>query len=225
MTQLETPKIVSAKPPQAPRQIDIDIVDVCEPHVETVAKFLVTAFPDYLDAALGERCLASLLRERCMGPDRKTVCRIAIRKSDGACVSCCFCGLITPDGDAHLLVDREVARREVRRLIWTTPALWRYMLRWFYRKLFDRSSYEGRPPGAGMVASHLVVHPDCRGSNVGRDMMLDADEVARRYGVRRLCGVVHRDNYKAERLYASIGWVRSSPEAAHYTVFSMHKDL
>ena len=43
----------------------------------------------------------------------------------------------------------------------------------------------------------------------------------------RLLGLVEQNNIKSERMYASIGWVRSRTpeESAKYQVFAMHKDI
>jgi GNAT superfamily N-acetyltransferase len=75
------------------------------------------------------------------------------------------------------------------------------------------------------VVNIVAVHPDCRGGNVGADLMLDYETQARRRGTRRLHLLVEHGNLRAERLYASLGWRRTCPDPGRFPVFAMVKDL
>jgi GNAT superfamily N-acetyltransferase len=102
------------------------------------------------------------------------------------------------------------------------------VLRRVVRKLFDGPPNEGDalPLGAeSCVIKPVGVAPECRFSNAAVDLMQAGEAEARRRGATRLIGLVERSNTKAARLYAFLGWARTSPEREDFGVYAMHKDL
>jgi ribosomal protein S18 acetylase RimI-like enzyme len=73
--------------------------------------------------------------------------------------------------------------------------------------------------------NHVAVAPAFRFGNIGIDLMLDAEEQASKRGARRVFGMVHAKNTSAQRLYYSIGWVRTLPDARDLDPIPIHKDL
>lgn len=72
--------------------------------------------------------------------------------------------------------------------------------------LFTVSTAEG-----GRVAwlEDLIVHPDCRGRGIGRQLLEEALRRARSAGCRRITLLTDRTNLPAMRFYEGSGFVRS----------------
>ena len=72
------------------------------------------------------------------------------------------------------------------------------------------------PPAAsrpfGILA--IAVHPARQQGGVGRLLMLEAEEAARRFGTREMRLTVDTDNQNAIRFYEGLGWRKSPPDAA-----------
>lgn len=211
------------------RWLDLEIRDLSEEQVEACARLHRLCFPEKLESLLGHACIADCLRSRYMPPGGDAHCRVALARETGQLVGYCYAESIEHGELAHAFLSPALARKHVMRVGWRRPAVWRWLLNRGWSKLVGRGIRVREPEAnrvaGGEVAKMLAVHPDARGTNVGHDLMVDNEIEARRRGVRRLLGRVLRGNVKAERLYASIGWVRSAPDSQEDEVFAMHKEL
>lgn len=208
--------------------IDIDIVDLSEPRVDECARLHAECFPTKLETLLGHECIADCLRTRYIHPPGDCFCRVGIRKSDGKLMAYCYAEPLRPDGGwSNAFLSPALAKKHLLRRLWLRPGVWAWVVRRIWNTLAGLDDNEGAslrvPPRGWEVAKMLGVHPQARGSNVSVDMMIDNEEEARRRGMTRVCGLIEASNTKAERLYASLGWVRTSGK--RYRVFAMHKDL
>jgi ribosomal protein S18 acetylase RimI-like enzyme len=213
----------------AKKHYDIDIKDLSETYLDAVARLHALCFPAKIETLLGHDCLIDVLRERFLGPRRDSYCRIAVLKSDGKLAAYLYA---TPLGGkeaySHAFINPRVLKAHLVRKVWLRPRVWGYMLRRFWNKRFKPLRNEGDAQAVHPhteVAKMLAIDPDCRGGNVGVDLMLDQEREAAKRGARRVCGLIERNNIKAEKLYASIGWVRTSPDSDRYDIFAMHKDI
>jgi ribosomal protein S18 acetylase RimI-like enzyme len=68
------------------------------------------------------------------------------------------------------------------------------------------------PPRFGVLA--IATDPEAQGGGVGRALMSEAEERARRIGFDRMVLSVHPHNHRAVRFYEGLGWMRSSLEAS-----------
>lgn len=211
------------------RYFDIEIRDLSEAFIEDCTRLHWQCFPDKLESRLGLACIADCLRRRYVPAARDAYCRIAVERTTGRLLGYLYAESIEHGELAHAFLSPAIARRHLLARGWSRPAVWAWLLGRFWRLLTGRR-FRVREPAAnrapgGEVAKMLAVHPDARGSNVGRDLMVDHELEARARGRTRLLGRVQRGNHKAERLYASIGWERSEPGAEADEVFAMHKAL
>ncbi len=211
------------------KHFDIDIVDLSDRYVDETAAIHAVCFPDKIETLLGVACIADCLRRRYVQPGGDCYSRIAIDRATGRVAGYCHAEPLRPDGGlANMFLSRAIAREHLLRNVWFRPRVWWWLARRLGRKLAQRDWNEGYTlqvlPG-WEVAKMLGLHPDYRGGNVGHDLMLDNEQQARQRGSIRICGLVERSNIKAEKLYASIGWVRSSAGSERYEVFAMHRDL
>lgn len=219
---------MSEQPSRKRRSFDIDICDLSEEYVEQCAQIHAISFPEKIESMLGHACIADCLRTRYMPPDHDCYCRIAIDRSSGRVASYCHAepsrGFLS-----NAFLSTAVLTKHLLRRGWYKPQVWLWVVKRIIKK-YTRSStsnegmfVESNPKWE--IAKMLAIHPDFRGSNVGLDLMLDNEAEARKRGSQRICGLIKRDNIKAERLYKSIGWVRTSPDTDKYDVFAMHRDL
>lgn len=211
------------------RYIDVEIRDLSEGSVEACARLHRQCFPDKLESRLGLACIADCLRRRYLPAARDAHCRIAVERATDRLLGYLYAETIEHGELAHAFLSSPIALRHMLVRGWYRPSVWAWLLGRLWRLLTGRrikvrEPAANRAPG-GEVAKMLAVHPDARGTNVGRDLMVDHELQARARGRTRLLGRVLRDNIKAERLYASIGWERSEPAAAADEVFAMHKVL
>jgi len=207
----------------------LEIVDLTEERVMDTARLHALSFPDKIETLLGIDCIAEVLRERFLGPRRDSYCRLAIHKPDGRLAGFLYSTTLWPDNRwSHAFINRAIFRRHFWRKLWLRSAVWGYALQTlrgrFGRKVLNERESEPYYPNTE-VAKMLAVSPDFRGGNVGVDLMLDIEPMALARGAVRLNGLVERSNIKAEKLYKSIGWVRTSPDTDRYDVFAMHKML
>ncbi len=211
------------------KNFEIRIEPLSERYVEDAARIHAVCFPDKIETLLGHDCICDVYHTRFLGPQRDTFCLIAVHQPDGKLAAYLYGSEPMKDPDMpHGFINQRVFRRHLFRKIWFRPDLWRFLVKFAWRKFFDKSYNEGadKPvPEWASVAKMLGIHPDFRGGNIGVDLMLAIEDEARKRGARRLMGLVEQTNIKAEKLYKSIGWVRTSPDADKYTVFAMHKDI
>ncbi len=213
----------------ARRNFDLEIRDLSEPYVDETARIHVLCFPEKLEAKLGVDCIADCLRRRYVSPGGDCFSRIAIDSMTGRVAGYCHGERLVPgSSEANMFLGLALARKYLRRRIWLRPGVWVWVtervLRKFSRRVWNEGDALQVLPN-WEVAKMLGIHPDYRGGNVGKALMLDNELQARRRGSDRICGLVKQSNIKAERLYASVGWVRSSSDSRHYDVFAMHRDL
>lgn len=208
---------------------DIEIRVLQEADFPAAARLHRICFPDKIESLLGDSCIIDTYHERFSGAAADSYALVAIHRRDGRLAGYIYASDMGPEPFwAHAFVGRTTIRRQMRSRAWRTPAVWAWLLKRVWRKLFARDLNEGdvvQMPPHTTVAKMLAVDPDFRFGNVGIDLMLEIESEARRRGARRLAGLVEHRNRKAERLYNSIGWVRTTPATEKYTVFSMHKDL
>ncbi len=211
------------------RWLDLEMRDLSEEHVDACARLHRLCFPEKLESLLGHACITDCLRTRYMPPVGDAYCRVALVRETGQLVGYCYAESIAHGELAHAFLSPALARKHLLRTGWRRPAVWSWLINRVWRRLISHGGRVREPEAnralGGEVAKMLAVHPDARGTNVGRDLMVDNELEARRRGARRLLGRVLRGNVKAERLYASIGWVRSLPDSQHDEVFAMHKEL
>lgn len=207
----------------------IRIVDLTGDRIQDTARLHAASFPDKIETLLGLDCIADVLRERFLGADRDSYCRIALSEPDGRLAGYLYSTKLWPDNRwSHAFINQAIFRRHFWRKVWLRPAIWRYLLKSvtgrFGKRVLNEREVEPFYPDTE-VAKMLAVSPDFRGGNVGADLMRDIEPNAIERGARRLNGLIERNNIKAERLYKSIGWVRTSPDTDEFDVFAMHKIL
>jgi len=211
------------------KSFDIRIEMLSEQYVEEAASLHRVCFPDKIETLLGQACVRDVYRDRFLGPHPDTYCLVAIHKPDGKLAGYLYGSDLVPQSSSpHAFINNRLLLRHVLRRGWFSPPVWKWCLRQFTSRFKKENHNEGSVvpiPPWGSVAKMLGLHPDFRGGNVGVDLMLAIEGEARKRGARRLYGLVERSNIKAEKLYASIGWVRTSPDTDRWQIFSMHKDL
>jgi ribosomal protein S18 acetylase RimI-like enzyme len=211
------------------KHFEIRIEALSEAYVEQAARIHAVCFPQRIETLLGHDCICDVYRTRFLGPQRDTFCLIAIHTPDGR-LAAYLCGS-EPMQDPELphgFINPRVFRRHLLRKVWRRPDLWGPLFSLLRQRLLHKGCIEGadKPvPEWASVAKLLGIDPEFRGGNIGVDLMLAIEGEARKRGARRLMGLVEQTNIKAEKLYKSIGWVRTSPDADKYTVFAMHKDI
>ena len=206
---------------------DIEIQDLSEEFVDQCAAVHAMCFPEKIETLLGHGCIVDCLRRRYMPPHDDCFCRIAVDKFNRKLAGYCYAEPMR-GALANAFLNRQILVKHLLRRVWFLPRVWGWILRRVVRSRTHRGWNEGDSitPGANWeVAKMMGLHSDYRGGNVGVDLMLDNEAQARQRGVKRICGLVERNNIKAERLYKSIGWARTSPDTDRYDVFAMHKDL
>lgn len=211
------------------KQYEIDIEDLSEPYVEAVARLHTQCFPGKIESLLGFSCIAGLLQRRYLSPQRDSLCRIAVLKPERR-LAAYVCGVrLGPAQDwPYTFIDRPALRRGLLRRIWLSPRIWSFLARSIWQRAWKTRGDESRgleSTPCTEVVNMLAVHPECRGGNIAVDLMRDYELQARVRGARRLNLLVEKGNLRAERLYASLGWARTSPATASYAVFAMYKVL
>jgi len=211
------------------KRFEIEIRDLADDDVEACARLHGLCFPDKLETLLGHACIVDCLRQRYVAPRGDCFCRVAIDKSSGRLAGYLYAETMVPGNPlSNAFLNKRIAKGHLFRRVWFSPRLWGWLAQRIWRRLFGRDWNEGARQdiqSGWEVAKMLGIEPDFRGGNVGVDLMLDNEAEARRRGVRRICGLIERGNVKAERLYQSIGWQRTSADSDCYQVFAMHKDL
>jgi len=214
---------------RARRHFDVRIEPLAESHIEEAARIHARCFPDKIETLLGLDCIREVYRERFLGPRRDTFCLVAIHVPDGRLAAYLYGSDLVPQSSSpHAFINQAIAKRHLLKSGWYRPRIWKFLLNRVLSRLFGKHQNESAVvpvPQWGCVAKMLGIHPDFRGGNVGVDLMLAIEGEAMKRGARRLYGLVERTNIKAERLYASIGWVRTNADSDKWQVFSMHKDL
>jgi ribosomal protein S18 acetylase RimI-like enzyme len=208
---------------------DIDIQDLRAPYVDECARLHMLCFPQKIETLLGHECITDCLRRRYINPPGDCYCRIAIDKASGRMAGYLYAETMLPGNPlSNAFLSPAIAREHLRRRAWLSPRIWMWLAKRVWRKVFWRDWNEGATQDIQTgweVAKMLAIHPDFRGGNVGVDLMLDHEKESIRRGGTRVCGLVERDNIKAEKLYKSVGWARTSPATDEYYVFAMHKDV
>ncbi len=211
------------------RHFDIDIVDLAEHHVAETARIHAACFPDKLETLLGLSCIEDCLRRRYIQPHGDCYCRVAVSRDNGRVAAYCHAERFKGgSGLANAFLRPDIAKAHLWRSGWMRPKVWLWLLRRVWARLFSRPGNEGDTLSVRddwEVAKMLGIHPDYRGGNVGIDLMLDNEAEARKRGSKRICGLVEQNNIKAEKLYKSIGWVRTTENSTHWKVFAMHREL
>lgn len=211
------------------RQFEIEIRDLAIDDVAACAEIHQICFPNKIETILGNECIQDCLRTRYIAPHGDCVSRVAVDRESGRVAAYLHAEPMRPgDNLSNAFLNSNLARKHLLRRGWYRPRVWAWFARRLWRKLFARDWNEGttldiRPNWE--VAKMLGIHPDFRGGNIGVDLMRDNEAEAQRRGAQRICGLIERSNIKAERLYASVGWVRTSTNSDHYEVFAMHRDL
>ncbi len=214
---------------QVPKLYDIEIRPLKEEDFIETARVHVACFPEKIESLLGPACIIDTFRERFLSPSPDTYGLVAIHKPDGRLAGFVYGAKTGLTGRAaHRFTTSETLRRHMLRRGWWHPHVWQYVLRRLWGKWFTSASNEGYtlplPPDSSVVKM-LGVDPPFRFSNVGFDLMAAFEAEAVRRGATQAFALVDRANSRAERLYESIGWARTSPRELDYAVFAMHKDL
>lgn len=214
---------------QVPKLFDIEIRPLTEQDLIEAARVHMVCFPEKIESLLGPACIIDTFRERILGPSPDTFGLVAIHKPDSRLAGFVYGAQTGLRGRAaHRFTTSVTLRRHMLRRGWWHPGVWRYVLRRLWGKLLRSGANEGYtlplPPDSSVVKM-LGVDPPFRFSNIGFDLMAAFEGEAVRRGARRAFALVDRANSRAERLYVSIGWARTSPRARDYAVFAMHKAL
>lgn len=212
-----------------PRIFDLDIRPFVEADTRAVAAVHKLSFPGKLESLLGEAAILDSYRERVFGPNADTYGLVATSRRDGRVAGFVLSSeLDVPPALAHRFIGSAALRRHFLRRILFTPPLWHFVLTRVWRKFVPHGENEGATlplTSTTCVVKLLGVEPAFRFGNTPFDLMLAAEDEARRRGATRLCGLVEASNRAAERVYERLGWVRTSPDRRDFSVFAMHKEL
>lgn len=212
-----------------PKIFDLEIRPFVEADAPAVAEMHIASFPDKLESLLGPAAIIDTYRERVFAAGADTYGLVAISRRDGRLAGFVLSSeLGVPPALAHRFIGSAALRRHFPRRVPFSPRLWRFMLTRIWRKVAPHGENEGATLPLGpttCVVKLLGVEPAFRFGNTPFDLMLAAEEEARRRGATRLCGLVEASNRAAERVYERLGWVRTSPDRRDFAVFAMHKDL
>ncbi len=212
-----------------PKIFDLDIRPFAEADARQVAAIHRASFPDKLETLLGESCILDTYRERVFNPPADTYGLVAVHKRDGRMAGFVLSSeLGVAPTLAHRFVGSAALRRHFPRRLPFSPALWRFALQRVLRRFGSHGENEGASMPLGpktCVIKLLGVDPAFRFGNAAFDLMLAAEDEARRRGATRVCGLVEASNSAAERVYTRLDWVRTSPDRRDYAIFAMHKDL
>ncbi|MBI4578367.1 MAG: GNAT family N-acetyltransferase [Planctomycetes bacterium] len=216
----------------------IDIVDLSEDLLDPLSRAFSRWWEGGVDVLLGLACIKEAFRQRCLSAGADMACRIAMLKADRRMVGFCLSVPQPKMNQSSALVTHALALRHLKWRIWTSPRLWRYVNRFLVRRIKARffgrggkeqmsafAAQDGLLDGKTEYVAQLIVDADYRFGNIGFDLMLDMEEQARRRSARRVCGLVNRNNIRAQRVYAAVGWKRTSPGDTNHDHFMMHKDL
>lgn len=214
---------------RARKHFDIRIEMLTEKYLDEAASLHQICFPQKVETLLGKACVRDVFMERVLRPERDTLCLIAIHQPDDRVAGyLCVSGLVPGTRSPHAFINRRVLARHMVRSGWFRPGVWKW---WgkrirarFIKEDYNENSVVPIPPW-GSVVMVVGLHPSFRGGNVGADLMMAIEDAARERGARRLYLLVERTNVRAERLYASVGWQRTSPDTDRWQIFSMQKDL
>jgi len=217
---------MSARPRKT---FDIRFEYLSRPYVDDVASLHLTCFPKKVESLLGCACVRDLLLDRMLGPERDTLCVIAVHQADNRLAGyACVSDLVAQSSSLHAFINKRVLKRHMLRSGWARPSVWMWWLNRMTNRFRRVDHSEGSVvpiPPAGGVVKIVGIHPEFRGGNVGVDLMMRVETEARSRGLRELHLLVEQSNIKAERLYASTGWVRTSPETGRWQLFCMKKIL
>ena len=210
------------------RNFDIQIESLTEPRMAETAALHRICFPDKVESLLGCKCICDVYRERFLSAHPDTFGLIATHVPDHRVVGFAYVTDLVPQSSSHhSFINKRLLMRHIARGVWFSPAIWKWCgMRFKNRNRADFSEGRSVPiPPDGSVVKMVGVHPDFRGSNVGVELMRAVEVEARRRGARSFHLLVERSNLKAERLYQSVGWVRTDPDTNRWQLFAMRKDL
>lgn len=212
-----------------PKIFELEIRPFVEADAPAVAAVHIASFPEKLESLLGIGAIVDTYRERVFAPGADTYGLVAISRRDGRLAGFVLSSeLGVPPALAHRFIGSAALRRHFVRRAPFSPRLWRFVLERIRRKFAPHGENEGATLPLGpttCVVKLLGVDPAFRFGNTPFDLMLAAEEEARRRGATRVCGLVEASNRAAERVYERLGWVRTSPHRRDFAVFAMHKDL
>lgn len=210
------------------RHFDIRIEMLSERRMDAAAAVHQICFPEKVESLLGRACIFDTYRERFLNTHPDTFCLLAIHAADDRVAGFVYVSDLVPQSSSpHSFTNKRLLMRHFARRIWFSPRVWMWCWgRFRNRDRQDFSEGRARPiPPDGSVVKMVGVHPDFRGGNVGGELMRAVEVEARRRGARSLHLLVERGNIRAERLYQSVGWVRTDPNANRWQLFAMRKEL
>jgi len=216
---LPSPPAPAVPPRKAPMPRQVRVLDGSD--LPEITRIHMVAFPGSLLTALGADAVRRLYDWQLRGPHEVVALGVVI---GGQVAGFCFGGIFRGAVSGFVRTNRWFLGR---RMLARPGLLLRRDTRvWLMRLLRSGQSLRAPAPATavrsfGILA--IAVDPTFQGSGIGRLLLEELEQLARRAGFAGLHLTVHPDNEPAVRLYERAGW-RRVPGASGWAG-TMAKDL